>query len=159
MADMPILKAGENEKTCTNAHIKKTKSEKQGTARKPNYESPYRKEIRRKEREKVANRKRSKQLKIYLSDEEHQTFIEQVEKLKLSQTDFFIKCITKKKIIVVDGLKETLTELKKIGVNINQISKNLNSGIFQNADKELKAVKEEFVKVNDTMLALLKGVK
>lgn len=107
----------------------------------------------------MANRKRSKQLKIYLSDEEYQVFIKQVEKSKLSQTDFFVRCITKKKIIVVDGLKETLTELKKIGVNINQISKNLNSGIFQGADKELKAVKEEFAKVNDTMLALLKGVK
>lgn len=120
---------------------------------------PHREEIERKECEEMANRKRSKQLKIYLSDEEYQTFIEQVEKSKLSQTEFFVRCITKKKIIVVDGLKETLTELKKIGVNINQISKNLNSGIFQNADKELKALKEEFVKVNDTMLALLKGVK
>lgn len=107
----------------------------------------------------MANRKRNKQLKIYLSDEEYQAFIEQVEKSKLSQTDFFIRCITKKKIIVVDGLKETLTELKRIGVNLNQISKNLNGGIFQNADKELKAIKEEFAKVNDTMLALLKGVK
>lgn len=107
----------------------------------------------------MANRKRNKQLKIYLSDEEYQAFIEQVEKSKLSQTDFFIRCITKKKIIVVDGLKETLTELKRIGVNLNQISKNLNGGIFQNADNELKAIKEEFAKVNDTMLALLKGVK
>lgn len=107
----------------------------------------------------MANRKRSRQLKIYLSDEEYAKFVEQVEKSKLTQTDFFIRCITKKKITVVDGLKETLTELKKIGVNINQISKNLNSGIFQNADKELKAVKEEFAKVNDTMLELLKGVK
>jgi phosphoglycolate phosphatase-like HAD superfamily hydrolase len=107
----------------------------------------------------MANRKRSKQLKIYLSDEEYQSFLEQVEKSNLSQTDFFIRCVTKKKIIVVDGLKETLTELKRIGVNLNQISKNLNGGIFQNADNELKAVKEEFSKVNDTMLTLLKGVK
>jgi len=107
----------------------------------------------------MANRKRSNQLKIYLSDEEYKAFSEQVEKSNLTQTDFFVRCITKKKIIVVDGLKETLMELKKIGVNINQISKNLNSGIFQNADNELKAVKEEFSKVNDTMLELLKGVK
>ncbi len=107
----------------------------------------------------MANRKRSKQLKIYLSDEEYQSFLEQVEKSNLSQTDFFIRCVTKKKIIVVDGLKETLTELKRIGVNLNQISKNWNGGIFQNADNKLKAVKEEFSKVNDTMLTLLKGVK
>lgn len=107
----------------------------------------------------MANRKRSKQLKIYLSDEEYQLFIDKVEKSKLSQTEFLIRCINKKRIIVVDGLKETLLELKKIGVNINQISKNLNGGIFQNADKELKIVKEEFAKVNDIILDVLKGVK
>lgn len=107
----------------------------------------------------MANRKRNKQLKIYLSNEEYLVFLNQVEKSKLTQTEFFIKCIAKKKIIVVDGLKQTLTELKKIGVNLNQISKNLNCGIFVNADKELKEVKEEFVKLNDIMLALLKGMK
>lgn len=107
----------------------------------------------------MANRKRNNQIVIRLSDEEYKKYMEQVEKSELTQNEFFVRCITKKKIIVVDGLKETLTELKKIGVNINQISKNLNSGIFQNADNELKAVKEEFAKVNDTMLELLKGVR
>ena len=107
----------------------------------------------------MANRKRSKQIVVRLSDEEYQKYIEQVEKSNLTQNEFFVKCITKKKIIVVDGLKETLTELKKIGVNLNQISKNLNSGIFQNADKELKAIKEEFAKVSDKIIDILKGVK
>lgn len=107
----------------------------------------------------MANRKRNNQIIIRLSDEEYQKYMEQVKRSNLTQNDFFVKCITKKKIIVVDGLKETLVELKRIGVNINQISKNLNSGIFQGADIELRAVKEEFSKVNDTMLELLKGVK
>ena len=84
----------------------------------------------------MANRKRSKQIVIRLSDEEYQKYMEQVEKSNLSQNDFFIRCVTKKKIIVIDGLAETLTELKRIGVNINQISKNLNGGIFQNAKKK-----------------------
>ena len=107
----------------------------------------------------MANRKRNNQIVIRLSDEEYKKYMEQVEKSELTQNEFFVRCITKKQIIVVAGLKETLTELKRIGVNINQISKNLNSGIFQNADNELKAVKEEFAKVNDTMLELLKGVR
>jgi len=106
----------------------------------------------------MANRKRSKQVKIYLSDEEYKTFIEQVKKSKLSQTDFFVKCVTKKKIVVIDTLKETLIELKRIGVNLNQISKNLNGGIFQNADRELQGIKEEFAKVSDEVIGILKGV-
>ena len=107
----------------------------------------------------MANRKRNKQLKIYLSDDEYEKFIEQVNNSKLSQTDFFIKCITKKKIIVIDGLKETLVELKRIGVNINQLSKNLNSGIFQNAENELKEIKQEYFKLSNIIIEILKGVK
>lgn len=107
----------------------------------------------------MANRKRHIQLKIYLSDEEYKIFTEQVEKSNLTQTDFFVKCITKKKINVIDGLKETLVELKRIGVNLNQISKNLNGGIFTSADKELKELKEEFAKVSDRVIEVLKGVK
>ena len=107
----------------------------------------------------MANRKRNNQIVVRLSDEEYKKYIEQVEKSELSQNEFFVKCVTKKKIIVIDELKETLKELKKIGININQISKNLNSGIFVNADIELKEVKKEFAKINDTMLELLKGVR
>lgn len=107
----------------------------------------------------MANRKRNIQLKIYLSDDEYQSFINQVAKSKLTQTDFFIKCITKKKIIVIDGLKETLAELKKIGVNINQISKNLNGGFFQNATGELKEIKQQFAKVTDCIIEILRSVK
>ena len=102
----------------------------------------------------MANRKRNHQIIIRLSDEEYQTVLEQVSKSTLSKTNFLIKCITRKKIIVIDGLNESLTELKRISVNINQISKNLNGGIFQNTDKEPKEIKEEFAKVNDLMLAL-----
>ena len=107
----------------------------------------------------MANRKRNNQLKIYLSDDEYQSFINQVSKSKLTQTDFFIKCITKKKIIVIDGLKETLAELKKIGVNINQISKNLNGGFFQNATGELKEIRQQFAKVTDCIIEILRSDK
>ena len=102
----------------------------------------------------MANRKRNHQIIIRLSDEEYQTFLEQVSKSKLSKTNFLIKCITRKKIIVIDGLNESLTDLKRVGDNMNQISITLDWVIVQNADKELKEIKQEFVKVNDLMLAL-----
>lgn len=106
----------------------------------------------------MANRKRNNQLKIYLSDNEYQSFINQVTKSKLTQTDFFIRCITKKKIIVIDGLKETLAELKKIGVNINQISKNLNGGFFQNTTGDLKDIQQQFSKVTDCIIETLRSI-
>lgn len=107
----------------------------------------------------MANRKREKQVKIYLSDEEYNSFISQVEKSNLSQTEFFIKCVTKKKIIVIDGLKETLVELKRIGANLNQISKNLNSGIFQGATEDIKIIKSDIEKTTDLIIEVLKGVR
>lgn len=107
----------------------------------------------------MANRNRSKQVIIRLSDEEYQKYMEQVEKSNLTQNEFFIKCIAKKKIIVIDGLKETLIELKKVGVNLNQVSKNLNSGIFQNAENELKKIRQQFANVSDKVIEILKGVK
>lgn len=107
----------------------------------------------------MAQRKRSKQVKIYLSDDEYNAYMEQVNLSRLSQTDFFVRCVCKKKIYVIDGLRETLIELKKIGVNLNQISKNLNGGFFQNADKELAEIKMDFRKLKASILVILKGVK
>lgn len=106
----------------------------------------------------MANRKRNIQLKMYLSDEEYQAFIKQVNKSKLTQTDFFIRCVTNKKVIVVEGLKDILVELKRIGSNINQIAKSLNGGIFQDAEKEVREIRRQFLQVTDCVIELLKGI-
>ena len=107
----------------------------------------------------LPNRKRSKQVKIYLSDEEYQQFIEKVEKSKLNQTDYFIKCVTGKKITVIEGLKEILTDLKRIGANMNQISKNLNSGIFQGAMQDLESVEADLIQTTDMIIMVLMKVR
>lgn len=107
----------------------------------------------------LPKRKRNKQVKIYLSEDEYNRFIAKVEKSKLNQTEYFIKCVTGKKIIVIDGLKEILIEIKRIGANINQISKNLNSGIFQGATEDLKTMKYDLSKTTDLIIEVLKGVR
>ena len=107
----------------------------------------------------LPNRKRSKQVKIYLSDDEYEQFIEKVAKSKLNQTDYFVRCVTGKKITVIDGLKETLTEIKRIGANVNQISKNLNSGIFQGAVEDLKNIRGDLSRITESIISVLKGVK
>lgn len=108
---------------------------------------------------KTPNRKRGKQIVVRLSDEEYDRFIEKVEKSNLSQNEYFIKCVTGKKIIVIEGLKEVLTELKRIGANINQISKNLNSGIFQGATEDIRQIRAELSKTTEAIITVLKGVR
>lgn len=107
----------------------------------------------------LPSRKRSKQVKIYLSDDEYSKFLEKVEKSNLSQTDYFVKCVTGKKITVIEGLTELLSEIKRIGANTNQISKNLNSGIFQGAMDNLKIIKADISKINELIIDVLKEIK
>lgn len=75
----------------------------------------------------MPNRTRNKAVTLRMTEEEYAFFHEQLEKSKeKNQTDFFLKVLRKKKIIVVDGLNETLSELKRQGNNLNQIAKQLN---------------------------------
>ena len=104
-------------------------------------------------------RKRKNQVKIYLSDEEIAKFNKKVEQSKMNKTEYFIRCTNRKKIIVVEGLKETLIELKRIGANINQISKNLNSGVFQNVSDDVKVIKGKSSKILDSIIDVLRKVK
>lgn len=45
-------------------------------------------------------------------------------------SDYFVKVSAEKQINVID-IKPVLTELKKLGTNINQIARKMNSGFFR----------------------------
>lgn len=78
----------------------------------------------------MAERKRAIQLKFYVTEQEH-TLIE--EKMKLLQTDnlgaYLRKMAIDGYIIQLDytAVKEQTAEIQKVGVNVNQIAKRVNS--------------------------------
>lgn len=74
------------------------------------------------------NRARPKQLVIRLSEDEFNTVKEKVELSGMKQQEYLIKSITGKAVTNTDGLKELTPELKRIGVNLNQIAKACNQG-------------------------------
>lgn len=45
-----------------------------------------------------------------------------VEKSKLTQQEYNLKCLLGKDIVVIDGIKELALQVRKVGVNINQIA-------------------------------------
>lgn len=45
-------------------------------------------------------------------------------------SDYFVKVSAEKQINVID-IKPVLTELKRLGTNINQIARKMNSGFFR----------------------------
>ena len=84
----------------------------------------------------MQNRTRSKAVTLRMTDEEHRFFLERMEKSKQkNQTDFFLAVLRDKPIIVVEELSAALSELKRQGNNLNQITRQLNEhgGVFDSA--------------------------
>jgi hypothetical protein len=87
-------------------------------------------------------RAKEKQIKFYANEKEYEQIKKKVAKSKLSQQDYLLKCALDKKIIVVEELQPLFIELKKQGVNLNQIAKAINSGeinhVSENTFKEFQ---------------------
>lgn len=92
------------------------------------------------------NRTRPKQIVIRLTEEEFAKVKAQVEKSGLKQQDYLIRAITNKPISNTDGLKELVPEIKRVGNNLNQLSRKANEGYvigveqLEQAQKELSEV-------------------
>lgn len=74
------------------------------------------------------NRSRPKQLIVRLSESELQKIKRQVAKSGLSQQDYARLTLLTGSVTNTDGVKQVIPELKRIGNNINQITRRCNSG-------------------------------
>ena len=68
-------------------------------------------------------------------------------------SDFVRDCVLKKEIIIVKGLDEFSTELRRIGNNLNQLTRAVNAGIVRAVD--LTETKEEVEKLWQSLNSLL----
>lgn len=78
---------------------------------------------------KIENRKRNQTLSIRLTDSEKSAIYKKSKKAKLTLTEYILKSSFKTQIKVID-LQLLLVELKRIGNNLNQITRKINSGAF-----------------------------
>ncbi len=102
------------------------------------------------------NRTRPKQIVIRLTEKEKEQLQAKVKKSGLKQQDYLIKCILEKKVLNTDGLKEVTPELKRIGVNLNQIAKTCNQG-NQATYKEIQEIGKELNGVWQLLKQLVQG--
>ncbi len=102
------------------------------------------------------NRTRPKQVVIRMNEKEKERMQKKVAKSKLSQNEYLIRAILDKDIIVVDGLHDFTIELKRIGNNINQITRSVNEG-KTNCEKELSEVKKELMDLWQLSKQLTRG--
>ena len=78
-------------------------------------------------------------------NEKEKKLIERSEVAKLSLSEYLIEQGLDKDIVIVDGLNEVVTELRRIGNNINQLTYLTNSGRIYTVD--LSEVKQELGKI------------
>lgn len=88
---------------------------------------------------------KDKTLNIRISTKDLNYIKQKSQKAKLTITDYVTKCALNKTIYVYDGYKEFLNELRRIGVNVNQIARACNSGEISNPNlvifqRELKNI-------------------
>ena len=77
------------------------------------------------------NRKRNQTLTIRVTAGEKDAITQKAAKARMSVTDYIVASSQLTQIHVAEDTRPLVTELKRIGNNLNQISMKINSGAFQ----------------------------
>ena len=73
-------------------------------------------------------RKRNKVVPVRFSDHELSVIDANAKRANMSRTEFLVSAGMDKPVVILDDLKPTLAELRRIGNNINQLTRKANSG-------------------------------
>lgn len=92
------------------------------------------------------NRARPKQIIIRASENELESIKLKVYKSGLSQNEYILRCLLDKDIVVIDGLDSLTLELKRIGNNLNQLTRLAHEGKV-NCSAELQDINGEMKEV------------
>lgn len=87
---------------------------------------------------------KDKKINIRLTEKEKSIIESKAKKLNMTITKFIVSSCLKDKIIIVNGLDKVDTELRKIGNNINQLTRLANEKIITVID-----LKEQRMEVNN----------
>jgi hypothetical protein len=104
------------------------------------------------------NRKRKNYFAIRISDDEQKLWNQKQKISGLSKTEYFIKLL-KSSVIKVYFFSQEISEihkdLRKIGVNLNQIAYHVNAGYFPQAELEIKNIYALYSAVMGSLKAFL----
>ena len=91
--------------------------------------------------------KKTERIEIRLTPEEKTKIVNNSIKAKTTISDFVIKSAINQEIVIYDDLGKLVTQLRKLGNNVNQLTKKANQGLITCVDleetkKELKQIWE-----------------
>ena len=93
--------------------------------------------------EKKQNKNRHFNFRV--NEKEYNQIKSKIEKSKSNTSEYLLRTAMDKDIIVIDGLEEIIIQLRKIGNNLNQLTKLCNQGRIRNINledvkKEMKSI-------------------
>lgn len=93
--------------------------------------------------EKKQNKNRHFNFRV--NEKEYNKIKSKIEKSKLNTSEYLLRTAMNKEIIVIDGLDEIIKQLRRIGNNMNQLTKLCNQGRIKNINledvkKEMKSI-------------------
>jgi len=106
----------------------------------------------------MKNRTRNRNFSVRLSDEEYLLFLKKQSASKLGNTDFFVSMLNDTTIKVYyfnETMNDLYRELRKIGVNLNQISMLANSGRLPEAEREIWNMRSYYNSVMKSLKSFL----
>ncbi len=103
-------------------------------------------------------RTRKNPVTLWLSDQELISLKEKASKTNLDRSEYLRKCSLDKKITVVPGIRELIIELKRIGTNLNQLTRSVNEGALTVLGDNLKDIKEDLKTVWAKLALVLKRI-
>ena len=73
-------------------------------------------------------RKRNRVVPVRFSDHELSVIDANAKRAKMNRTEYLVSAGMDKPIVILDDLKPMLAELRRIGNNVNQLTRQVNSG-------------------------------
>lgn len=71
---------------------------------------------------------KAEKINIRLSTDDKAKIISKASKCKMNMSQFIITSCLKDKIIIIDGIDKLELEIRRIGNNLNQLTRNVNGG-------------------------------
>lgn len=104
-------------------------------------------------------RTRSKGILIRLTDDEFERVQKLIDKSNLSQQEFCKRAVLGKEIVVVEGFQEFSNELKRIGNNLNQLTKEVHQNDLRGLFSDFDNLRKELIGVWQSLRAFLERVR
>lgn len=97
--------------------------------------------------------KKTERIEIRLTPEEKTKIVNNSAKAKTTISDFVIRSAINQEIVIYDDLGKFIAQLRKIGNNVNQLTKKANSGEITCVD--LEETKKELNKIWELLNLLI----